>query len=285
MLGFGMTMTFAFIWEKRRNLQCPRREIKRNRAWLQPSSGEKKKCKRLDTLHCLSLKTRMLPRTRNLLTGVALAGLSAWSLAGDPPLTPEQLKGADRTDDFSIPTPGEFMAALNKIGKPDWSSKTGRSVPTSIPSRAQQALNLGTLIADGYVAVEAESKQEVRNVGRDIVEMAKPLGVREEIINRGKSLTEFAENGQWDVLREELEATQNEVKTKFAESADKDLITLITVGGWIRGTEVVAALVSSKYTEAGAKLLRQPGIVDFLAAKLDALPEKLRDDPAVKRCR
>ena len=276
---------FCFHLGKEAQPAVPEEGDQEEQAVPQPSSGEKKKCKRLDTLHCLSLKTRMLPRTRNFLTGVALAGLSAWSLAGDPPLTPEQLKGADRTDDFSIPTPGEFMAALNKIGKPDWSSKTGRSVPTSIPSRAQQALNLGTLIADGYVAVEAESKQEVRNVGRDIVEMAKPLGVREEIINRGKSLTEFAENGQWDVLREELEATQNEVKTKFAESADKDLITLITVGGWIRGTEVVAALVSSKYTEAGAKLLRQPGIVDFLAAKLDALPEKLRDDPAVKRCR
>jgi hypothetical protein len=219
------------------------------------------------------------------LTGTVLLALSALALADDAPLTPEQIKAAVRTDDFSIPTPGEFMAALNKVGKPDWSSKTGRSVPTSIPSRAQQALNLGTLIADGYIAVEAESKQEVRNVGRDIVEMAKPLGVREEIINRGKSLTEFADNGQWDVLREELEATQNEVKTKFAESADKDLITLITVGGWIRGTEVVAALVSAKYSDAGAKLLRQPGIVEFLAAKLDALPEKLRDDPAVKRCR
>ena len=33
-----------------------------------------------------------------------------------------------------------------------------------------------------------------------------------EILDRGKSLTEFAENKQWDVLKEELEATQNEVK-------------------------------------------------------------------------
>jgi hypothetical protein len=227
----------------------------------------------------------MLPRTRDLLTGFVLAGLSALALAEDPPLTPEQISAAVKTDDFSIPTPGEFMAALNKIGKPDWSSKTGRSVLTTFPSRPQLALNLGTLIADGYVAVEAESKQEVRNVGRDIMEMAKPLGVRDEIINRGKSLTEFAENGQWDVLREELEATQNEVKTKFSETSDKDLITLITVGGWIRGTEIVSALVAAKYSDAGAKLLRQPGIVEFLAAKLEALPEKLRDDPAVKRCR
>ena len=35
----------------------------------------------------------------------------------------------------------------------------------------------------------------------------------------------------------------------------------------------------------GAKLLRQPAILEFLLAKLEALPEKLRDDPAVKRSR
>jgi len=109
--------------------------------------------------------------------------------------------------------------------------------------------------------------------------------VQERIIERGKSLAEFADNGQWDVLREELEATQNEVKVKMADSADKDLIALVTTGAWVRGTEVVASLVAGKYTPEGAKLLRQPAILEFLIAKLETLPEKLRDDPAVKRCR
>lgn len=177
------------------------------------------------------------------------------------------------------------MAALNKTTKADWASQERPPIPTNFSSRAQQALNLGTMIADGYIAVEAENKQGVKNIGKDIIDLAKPLGVKDEIVNRGKSLTEFAEDGEWNLLREELEATQNEVKTKFSENADKDLITLVTVGGWARGTEVVASLIANQYTEEAAKLIRQPGIVDFLSAKLEALPDKLRDDPAVKRSR
>jgi len=227
----------------------------------------------------------MLCLNRNFAAALGALCLSSFAVAQTAGLSPEQVKVAARTDDFTVPTPGEFMAALNKTGKMDWAAKARPPIPTNFSSRAQQALNLGTLIADGYIAVEAEDKQGVKNIGKDIIELARPLGVKDEIVNRGKSLTEFAEDGQWDVLREELEATQNEVKGKFSENADKDLITLVTVGGWARGTEVVASLIAQNYTPDGAKLIRQPGIVEFLAAKLDALPDKLRDDPAVKQAR
>jgi hypothetical protein len=227
----------------------------------------------------------MISRPRVLATGLAILCLSGFVSAEPAPLTPEQLAAATRTDDFSIPTPGEFMAALNKTGKPDWSSKTRGSIPTNFTSRAQLALNMGTLIADGYIAVEAETKQSLKNVGRDIKDIAKPLGVQSEIIERGKSLEEFADAGQWNVLREELEATGNEVKLKMAEGSDKDLIALVTVGAWLRGLEVVSSLVVDKYSAPSAKLLRQPGVVTFLKDKLESLPEKLRDDPAVKRTR
>jgi len=227
----------------------------------------------------------MFPRPRDFAAGLALLCGSVFAAGQSASLSPEQMKGAARTDDFTIPTPGEFMAALSKIGKPDWSSKTRPPIPTDFPDRGQRALNLGTLVADGYLAVEAESKQDVKNIGKDIIALAKGLGVTEELTSRGKSLTDFADDGQWDVLREELEATQNEVKNKFSTSGDTDLIALVTVGAWVRGTELISSHVAKTYTKEGAQLLRQPGIVDYLAAKLDALPEKLRDEPAVKRAR
>lgn len=228
----------------------------------------------------------MFPRPRDFAAGLALLCGSVFAAGQSAPLTPEQLKGAARTDDFTIPTPGEFMAALNKLGKAvDWSAKTRPPIPTDFPDRGQRALNLGTLVADGYLAVEAESKQDVKNIGKDIIALAKGLGVSDELTSRGKSLTDFADDGQWDVLREELEATQNEVKTKFSTSGDTDLIALVTVGAWVRGTELISSHVAKTYTKEGAQLLRQPGIVEYLSAKLNALPEKLRDEPAVKRSR
>jgi hypothetical protein len=147
------------------------------------------------------------------------------------------------------------------------------------------ALNLGGLIADGYIAVQAEDAQRVKDLGRDILDIAKALGVPKEIQERGKSLTEKGDDKQWDVLREELEATQNEVKQSLLANQDKPLIDLVTVGGWVRGIEVVSGVIAAKYADGAARLLRQPAIVGSLRARLEELPEKLRDDPAVKAAR
>lgn len=227
----------------------------------------------------------MFSPLRMMAAGLALASLPAPLHAAPDALTHEQMAAAVRTDDLSIPMPGEFMQAINKIAKLDWKSIYRPSIPTNFTSRPQMALNLGTLIADGYIAVEAEDAQAVKNVGRDITAIAKPLGVKEEIVNRGKILAERAENGQWDQLKEELEAAQNEVKLKLGENEDKDLIPLVTVGGWARGTQAVSSHVIQNYSEESARLLRQPGIVDYLGEKLEALPDKIRDDPAVKQAR
>ncbi len=224
----------------------------------------------------------MIWLSRPLAGGLAILCLCTTAVAETPALTAAELAAAVRSDAVSIPTPGELMAALDKQGKPDWSARIRPPISTNYSRRAQMALNLGGLIADGYIAVEAEDAQQVKNLGRDILEIAKALGVPKEIRDRGKSLTEKGEEKRWDVLREELEATQNEVKQSLAANKDQPLIDLVTVGGWVRGTEVVSASIDEKYTEAGARLLRQPAIAESLTGRLKALPEKLRDDPVVK---
>ena len=143
------------------------------------------------------------------------------------------------------------------------------------------ALNLGTLIADGYIAVEAQDGQQVKNIGRDVLALAKKLSVSDSVLARGKSITQFAEDGSWDQLNEELEATQNEVKKAMEENRDTDLITLVSIGGWIRGTQVVTGLLVESYNPETAKLLRQPALVGYLRGKLDQLPNKLRQDKLV----
>ncbi len=217
--------------------------------------------------------------------GLTFFYLSALALSQSEPLSKEEINAATRTDILSIPNPGELLVALNKVGKLDWSSKFRPPVATNFSSRAQMALNLGGLIADGYIAVEAQDAQQVKNIGKDIVALAKPLGVQQEIVNRGKSLTDFASEGKWDVLKEELEATQNEAKTAMTENKDPNLVTLVTIGGWLRGIEAISSYLSENYTPAGAQLLRQPGIVKFLNERLNALPEKIRDESVVKKTR
>jgi hypothetical protein len=63
---------------------------------------------------------------------------------------------------------------------------------------------------------------------------------------------------------------------------DQDLIILVSVGGWIRGTQVVSASVAQNYDERAAKVLRQPALVNFIESKLDAVSPELRGQPLIK---
>ncbi|HEY3899393.1 MAG TPA: hypothetical protein VGM54_12305 [Chthoniobacter sp.] len=192
------------------------------------------------------------------------------------------MTGAARVDGLTVPMPGEFMAALNKLGKIDWSSKFRIPIATSYTSRPQMALNLGGLIADGYIAIEAQDGQQVKNIGRDVITLATALGVSKEVKERSSSIEAFAEKGEWDQLKEELEATQNEVKQAMSEAKDQDLVTLVTVGGWLRGVQVISGQIAAHYTELGGKLMRQPGVIEFLDQHLDKLSDKDKDDPSVR---
>src|SRR5580692_9087327 len=200
----------------------------------------------------------------------------------DAPLSADELKSAASVDALTVPTPGEFFKAIEKEGKPNWTSQYRPPVSIKSTDRAQMALNLGTLIADGYIAVEAHDGQQVKNVGKDVLALAKKLSVSQSVLARSASITQFAENDAWDQLNEELEATQNEVKKALEENRDTDLITLVSVGGWVRGTEVVTGLLVQTYSSDDAKLLRQTALVSYLKSKLTALPDKIQKDPLVQ---
>jgi hypothetical protein len=197
-------------------------------------------------------------------------------------LKADQLARAIKNDSISIPTTGELFAALEKPGKPNWSGQYRGPMPTTYRNRAQIALNLGGLIADGFIAVEAKDSQQVKNIGSDIIKLAKALGVSENLLRRGNSLNEFAENDEWDVLQEELEATQNEVKTSMQTHSDQDLVILVSVGGWVRGTQVVSAAIMQNYDERSAKVLRQPALVSFIHSKINDISPELRAESLVK---
>ena len=197
-------------------------------------------------------------------------------------LPADQLAKAARSDSISIPTPGELFAALGKPGKTNWSGQYRGPMPMTYRNRAQIALNLGGLIADGFIAVEARDSQQVKNIGSDIIKLAKALGVSENLLRRGNSINEFAENDEWDTLQEELEATQNEVKSSMQSHSDQDLVILVCLGGWIRGTQVVSGAIMQNYDERSAKVLRQPALVSFMKSKINEISPQLRSEPLLR---
>ena len=216
------------------------------------------------------------------LAGNAFAKPEAAAPSTPAGLSADQLTKAVKTDSVTIPTPGELFAALSKPAKPDWAARYRGPIAMNYKTRAQIALNLGGLIADGFIAVEAQDTQQVKNVGGDIVKMAKALGVSESILGRGNSINQFAENDEWATLQEELEATQNEVKASMQSHRDQDLIILVSIGGWIRGTQVVSGVVEKNYDEKLGQILRQPELLRFIRSKIGQVAPELQNDPLVK---
>jgi len=197
-------------------------------------------------------------------------------------LSSEEKAQVFRTDSVTIPTPGELFSALAKTTKPDWAGRYRGAIAMNYKTRAQIALNLGGLIADGFIAIEAQDAQQVKNTGSDIVKMAKALGVSENILARGNSINQFAESDEWSALQEELEATQNEVKLSMQSHRDQDLVILVSLGGWIRGTQVVGGLVAKNYDEKLGQVLRQPELLRFIRSKIGQIAPEMQDDPLVK---
>jgi hypothetical protein len=60
------------------------------------------------------------------------------------------------------------------------------------------------------------------------------------------------------------------------------LVILVTLGGWIRGTQVVSAAIMQNYDERSAKVLRQPALVRLIQSKIDNISPELRGEPLVK---
>jgi hypothetical protein len=219
---------------------------------------------------------------------VLLGLLAATSIAGQASqdaLTKQEIASAESLDAVTIPIPGEFFTAMAKVGQPAWSQylKTGAPAPSA--SRSMIALALGTLVADGYVAVEARDGQGVKNIGKEILALAKKLNVSQSVLGRSNSIGDFADANDWNALREELEATQNEVKLDMAEQNDDRLLTLVSLGAWIRGVELVSGMVSANYTPESASLLSQPAIVKYLIARIDSLPESARTESPLPEIR
>jgi hypothetical protein len=60
------------------------------------------------------------------------------------------------------------------------------------------------------------------------------------------------------------------------------LVILVSLGGWIRGTQVVSASIIKNYDERSAKVLRQPAVVNFIHVKIGEIGMEMRSEPLVK---
>src|SRR4051795_171704 len=176
-------------------------------------------------------------------------------------------------EDVVVPLPNEVFGALNKLGGVNWKEYVRSGKGSNFTERPRIALLLGTVIADGFIAVQAEDAPTVKDIGQRVLGLAKGIGVGNSITPHAKAITEAADKRNWEGGRQELDRTQNSVQEPMKELNDEKLSHLVSLGGWLRGTEVLTSVVNKRFSVDGAELLHQPDLLGYFEDRLRDMPQ------------
>jgi hypothetical protein len=221
------------------------------------------------------------------ITLLALTILSATVIAQPPAkIDVSKLPKESRVvDDVIVPVPSEIFGVLDKLGKPNWAGvlRPLKGVAKPFGEPPQQALYLGSVIAEGFIAVEAGDVAEVKNIGNSVLSLSGALGVRKAVTKRANAIINAADAGNWQLVRKELDGALNEVKDAMTELGSGDLASLVSLGGWLRGTEALCEVVVKNYSKDGADLLHQPALLDHFDSRLGSLKARAKKHPLVPK--
>ena len=113
----------------------------------------------------------------------------------------------------------------------------------------------------------------MKEIGQRVVSLAKGIGVGNSIVPHAKAITDAADRRNWPAVRQELDRTQNSVQQAMNEVHDEKLSQLVSLGGWLRGTQVLTSVVNRHFSADGAELLHQPDLLEYFQRKLATMPE------------
>ena len=133
-------------------------------------------------------------------------------------------KATNLVDQVVVPVPSEVFSVLDKLGKPAWAEVVRPQKGVASPSggKEQISLLLGIVIADGFVAVEAENADEVKAIGNSVRTLAKTIGVEKAVSRRANSIAEFADKRRWVEVRRELDLALSDVRQAMEEGWTND---------------------------------------------------------------
>src|SRR6202049_2477460 len=216
----------------------------------------------------------MIPFARYLkLSAVAVSGLTLCAHGAQAPQHIDVKQLSKKVENVVVPLPNEIFGALNKLGSVNWREFVRTEKSSNFTERPRIALLLGTVIADGFIAVQAEDAPTVKEIGQRVLTLSKGIGVGNSITPHAKAIIEAADRRDWVNVRQELDRTQNSVQQAMNEVHDEKLSQLVSLGGWLRGTEVLTAVVTKRFSTDGAELLHQPDLLAYFQTRLQAMPE------------
>jgi hypothetical protein len=145
--------------------------------------------------------------------------------------------------------------------------------------RADLAIELGFLIADGFLIVQAGQMDKVEKMATDLTRYGKALGAGDRINRHAAALLESAKKQNVEQLKKELAATQKDVEIELVTLRDADLAHLISLGGWIRALEVSTVAVDKQFSPERASKVMREDIADYYTEILAGLEPRISERP------
>jgi hypothetical protein len=184
-----------------------------------------------------------------------------------------------------VPVPREIFRSLDEFRGANWRVVQRPEVAgwKSRGDQVQIAVLLGVEIAEGFIAMEAEDSTEVKNLGNTVLKLARGLGVEKSALRRSRSIMEYADKDEWLAARGEWNGVFSDLESGMIEIKSKELAQLVSLGGWLRGTEALCALTLQNYSPERAELIRQPVLLDYLEKQLLEMNPEIRTRSMVAR--
>ena len=155
-----------------------------------------------------------------------------------------------------------------------------RKMPERMPlDRADLAIELGFLIADGFLIVQAEQLEKVEQMATDLTRYGKALGAGDRVNRHAASLLDSAKKKDVEQLKKELAATQRDVEAELVILRDADLAHLISLGGWIRALEVSTVAVDKQFSIERARKVMREDIADYYTESVAGLEPRISERP------
>jgi hypothetical protein len=216
-----------------------------------------------------------------VLTVLAIPALAQTSSEQNSQL-PDQAKPVQGV---AMPVPKEIFHSLDQFRNANWRAVQRPEIVhwKSHGDQAQIATLLGVVIAEGFIAMEAEDSVEVKNIGNAVLKLARGLGVEERALRRSRSIMDLADRNEWKPARKEWDGVLSGLESGMIELKSSELSQLASLGGWLRGTEALCALVLQNYSSERSELLRQPGLIDYLEKQVLEMSSEVQGRPMVAK--
>ncbi len=224
-------------------------------------------------------------------TALLLGLLVGLASAQEKPAIPEDLLDDEQVRDeaalneFTVPSIAKVFNELEKISPLSYNSDHLKDYERLPFDESRLALRLGTLIADGFIAVQTGNSDDVPIIAKHISNYAAALSAGKSLKKHAAALLEHAKAKDLPKLKKALAATQRDVEHDFVRLRNPDLSHLISLGGWLQALNSASIAVDKKYTPERALTLFREDVADYYAESIGSLHPDTSSRPHLVKMR